>query len=93
MLPRALPAIAKSSRRTDTVARIEPHLLKSTPVALPTIFDLCTPRADVLAGNSSNSDFAADLARVIRGSSGPSEYSDPSASFPTRTRPAVSRGS
>jgi len=62
--------------------------MESTPVPVPTIFDLCTPRADVLAGNSSDSDFAADLARVVRGSGGPSEYSDPvrffANTYPTR---------
>jgi hypothetical protein len=63
-------------------------LVESTPVAVPTIFDLCTPRADVLAGSSGDSDFAADLARVVRESGSPSEYSDPSRFFantyPTR---------
>ncbi|QRM31085.1 ATP-binding protein [Microvirga sp. VF16] len=41
-----------------------------------TIFDLCVPRADVLAGTASDADFAADLSHVIRGG-GPVEYSDP----------------
>lgn len=54
---------------------------------LPTIFDLCTPRPDVLAGTSSDSDFAADLSRVIR-KAGPAEYSNPvlffANTFPTR---------
>ena len=41
----------------------------------PRIFDLCGPRADVLAGTISESDFAADLAQVIRGNA-PEEYRD-----------------
>jgi hypothetical protein len=45
------------------------------PVA--TIFDLCEPRADVRAGTSSDADFAADLARVLRGHDAPEEYADP----------------
>lgn len=57
-------------------------------MAVPPIFDLCTPRADVLAGTSSDSDFAADLAHVVRGSGGPAEYSDPirffANTYPTR---------
>ncbi len=43
---------------------------------LPTIFDLCVPRRDVLDGTSSDSDFAADLSHVIRGSGGPKEYAE-----------------
>jgi hypothetical protein len=54
----------------------------------PTIFDLCTPRADVRAGTSSDADYAADLAQVVRDVGGLSEYSDParffSNTFPTR---------
>jgi predicted AAA+ superfamily ATPase len=57
-------------------------------MSLKTIFDLCTPREDVLKGTSSDSDFAADLSHVIRGSGGPKEYSDPiwffSNTYPTR---------
>ncbi|WP_230534162.1 ATP-binding protein [Microvirga roseola] len=45
-------------------------------MSIPTIFDLCVPRADVLAGTASDADFAADLSHVIRGG-GPVEYSDP----------------
>lgn len=52
------------------------------------IFDVCTPRADVLAGTASDSDFAADLSRVVRGGAGADEYSDPTKFFantyPTR---------
>ncbi|CAN5441903.1 DUF499 domain-containing protein [soil metagenome] len=51
------------------------------------IFALCTPRADVLAGAITESDFAADLAQVINGSA-PKEYKDPQRFFentyPTR---------
>ncbi len=57
-------------------------------MSVPTIFDLCVPRPDVLAGTSSDSDFAADLSHVIRGAGGPAEYSDPTRffanTFPTR---------
>jgi len=57
-------------------------------MSVPTIFDLCEPRADVRAGTSSESDFAADLSHVIRGTGGPVEYSDPARFFantyPTR---------
>jgi hypothetical protein len=54
----------------------------------PTIFDLCELRADVRAGTSNESDFAADLSHVIRGTGGPVEYRDPARFFantyPTR---------
>ena len=45
-------------------------------MTIPTIFDLCTPRQDVLQGTISESDFAADLAQVLRGDA-PDEYKDP----------------
>lgn len=52
-----------------------------------TIFDLCTPRRDVLAGTSSDSDFAADLSHVIK-EQGPDEYIKPhlffANTYPTR---------
>ena len=47
---------------------------------MQTIYDLCTPRPDVLTGTASDSDFAADLSHVIRGS-GPTEYRDPALFF------------
>ena len=54
---------------------------------LPKIFDVCAPRADVLAGAITESDFAADLAQVIRGTA-PDQYKDPArffdTTFPTR---------
>jgi hypothetical protein len=57
-------------------------------MSVPTIFDLCHPRPDVLAGTSSDSDFAADLSHVVRGTGGPVEYSEPQRFFantyPTR---------
>ncbi len=57
-------------------------------MSLPTIFDLCKPRPDVLSGTASDSDFAADLSHVVRGSGGPIEYSEPARFFantyPTR---------
>jgi len=53
----------------------------------PTIFDLCTPREDVLTGTITEADFAADLAQIIRGG-GPAAYRDPARFFantyPTR---------
>lgn len=52
------------------------------------IFELCEPRADVQAGVSNDSDFAADLSHVVRGTGGPAEYADPARFFantyPTR---------
>lgn len=57
-------------------------------MSVPIIFDLCEPRPDVLAGTASDSDFAADLAHVIRGHGGPAEYADAARFFantyPTR---------
>jgi Predicted ATPase (AAA+ superfamily) len=53
----------------------------------PTLFDLCTPRPDVLKGAITEADFAADLAQVIRGN-GPEEYARAdlffSNTYPTR---------
>jgi hypothetical protein len=34
---------------------------------LPTVFETCEPREDVLTGSIAEADFAADLAKVIRG--------------------------
>jgi predicted AAA+ superfamily ATPase len=34
---------------------------------LPTVFDICVPREDVLKGAIAEADFAADLAKVLRG--------------------------
>jgi predicted AAA+ superfamily ATPase len=34
---------------------------------LPTVFETCEPREDVLTGTIAEADFAADLAKVIRG--------------------------
>ena len=52
-----------------------------------TIFDICTPRSDVLKGAISESDFAADLAQVLRGDA-PDAYKKPELFFantyPTR---------
>ena len=53
----------------------------------PSIFDLCQPRPDVLAGRVADADFAADLASVIGRAASP-EYSEPARFFantyPTR---------
>jgi predicted AAA+ superfamily ATPase len=57
-------------------------------MVVTTIFDLCSPRPDVVAGTASESDFAADLSHVVRGSGGPAKYNDPrrffANTFPTR---------
>ncbi|MEQ1897466.1 MAG: DUF499 domain-containing protein [Vicinamibacterales bacterium] len=50
-----------------------------------TLFELCTPREDVLKGAIKESEFAADLAQVLRGQ-GPVEYLDP-ATFFANTHP------
>ncbi len=56
-------------------------------MTVPTIFETCQPRADVLKGAITESDFAADLAQVIIGK-GNEEYLDPARFFantyPTR---------
>ena len=55
-------------------------------MSVPTIFETCRPRKDVLAGIT-DADFAADLAQVVRGD-GSAEYHDPARFFantyPTR---------
>lgn len=45
-------------------------------MTLSSIFDSCIPRPDVIDGSFSESDFAADLAAVLRGEA-PDEYCDP----------------
>ena len=56
-------------------------------VAFPTIFDICRSRPDVLAGNVSDTDFAADLAQVLTGKAS-ADYREPGQvfanTFPTR---------
>jgi len=47
---------------------------------MKTLFDLCTPRRDVLSGNIKESDFAADLAQVINKTAS-AEYQDPAVFF------------
>jgi predicted AAA+ superfamily ATPase len=54
--------------------------LRRTPMSLLTVFDLCTPREDVLDGTITDSDFAANLARVLRGDATP-DYLDPKRFF------------
>ena len=59
-------------------------------MSVPTIFELCTPRADILQGRVTAAEFAADLARVLanEGGSGYADYADPARFFantyPTR---------
>ena len=56
-------------------------------MTVPTIFETCRPREDVLRGAVTEADFAADLAQVITGEGSP-EYRDPERFFantyPTR---------
>ena len=56
-------------------------------MTVPTIFETCRPRPDVLAGAVTEADFAADLAQVIVGK-GAADYLDPARFFantyPTR---------
>ena len=56
-------------------------------MTIPTIFDTCTPRSDVLRGEIAEADFAADLASVVAGK-GSAEYRDPvrffADTYPTR---------
>ena len=56
-------------------------------MTVPTIFDSCRPRADILAGAVTEADFAADLAQVVVGK-GMDDYVDPARFFantyPTR---------
>ena len=54
---------------------------------IPTVFDLCTPRREVLGGRVAEADFAADLAAVLSGKA-PADYLEPAQFFenshPTR---------
>ena len=56
-------------------------------MAIPTLFDACRPRPDVLDGTVADADFAADLAQVLTGRASPA-YGDPARFFahtwPTR---------
>ena len=54
-------------------------------MTIPTIFETCRPRADILAGSVADADFAADLAQVVAGRAG-EEYGVP-ARFFARTWP------
>ena len=51
------------------------------------VFEVCKPRADVQAGTTTDEQFAADLAQVVKGTA-PNHYNDPTTffanSFPTR---------
>ena len=55
-------------------------------MTIPTIFETCRPREDVLLGAVAEADFAADLASVIAGKGSSSEYRDPDRFF-ARTWP------
>jgi len=56
-------------------------------MGLATIYDLCVPRADVLSGGVSESDYAANLTAVLSGRAGP-DYTDPTLFF-SNTFPTV----
>lgn len=56
-------------------------------MSLPTLFDTCKPRPDVLAGTLSEAEFAADLAMVLRGTA-PPDYAEP-ARFFANTHPTA----
>jgi predicted AAA+ superfamily ATPase len=51
-------------------------------VGVKTIFDLCEPRRDVTKGDIAKSDFAADVAQVIKGTAS-DEYLKPELFFGT----------
>ena len=57
-------------------------------MTIPTIFDTCRPRGDMLQGAITEADFAADLAAVVSGRGASAEYRDPARFFadtyPTR---------
>jgi superfamily II DNA or RNA helicase len=54
---------------------------------LPTVFDICVPREDVLKGTIAEADFAADLAKVLRGIAS-DDYQKPEQFF-SHTYPTV----
>lgn len=70
---RAAPAAAHA---VVNVPERDSELEKSDSMALPTIFEVCIPRDDVLTGGIAESDFAADLAKVLRGEA-PDAYARP----------------
>lgn len=53
-----------------------------TMSSLPELFDICTPREDILQGTLTEADYAADLAQVLKGTA-PKEYQDPAVFFST----------
>ncbi len=55
-------------------------------MSVPTIFETCGPRADVLTGTIRDDGFMADLSRVVNGTA-PVDYLDPVAFF-AKTYPA-----
>ncbi|MCY3537158.1 MAG: DUF499 domain-containing protein, partial [Cyanobacteria bacterium MAG IRC3_bin_20] len=61
--------------------------MTTDPMRPPTIYDLCRPRQDVLAGQIRDEDFAADLSQVLKGTA-PELYKNPALFFanthPTR---------
>ena len=63
------------------------ELNRAKTLTIPTIFETCQPRSDVLQGSVTEADFAADLAQVITGR-GSQEYLEParffSNTYPTR---------
>ena len=54
-------------------------------MSLPSLYEICVPRSDVLHGVIAEADFAADLAQVLKGEA-PDEYKIP-AKFFANTHP------
>jgi hypothetical protein len=74
--------------RTSTAAAMRPPSLRAFQgIGLIAFAD--QPRPDVLKGTIQESDFAADLAQVLRGDA-PEEYEDPAKFLPIRIRRADS---
>jgi predicted AAA+ superfamily ATPase len=61
-------------------------MVPSYPLSVPSIYEICEPRADVRKGVT-DADFAADLAKVVRGTAA-EQYLQPdqffSHKYPTR---------
>ena len=81
--PRSRPATGGDGAIVESAKPSDSRQVATSP--LPSIFDLCQPRADVLAGQVADADFAADLASVFAGPANP-EYGE-SARFFANTYP------
>jgi hypothetical protein len=56
----------KGHARAGERGRFGKQTYFSDDMNLPTVFETCQPREDVLRGTIAEADFAADLAKVIR---------------------------